>query len=89
MKRITVITTKYASNFPDVDFEAMKQKEIPMVMKWKEEGIIENFFVRADTNGAMLIFKDVEMEQVVKNIESLPFFPYLEKVEYIDFNKIF
>lgn len=89
MKRIAVITTKNASNFPDIDFEALKQKEIPMVMKWKEQGIIETFFVRVDTNGAMLIFKDVEMDQVVKNIESLPFFPYLEKVEYIDFNKIF
>jgi hypothetical protein len=89
MKRITVLTTKYASNYPDVDFEAMKQKEIPMVMKWKEEGIIESFFVRADTNGAMLVFKDVEMEQVAENIESLPFFPYLENVEYIELNKIF
>jgi len=89
MNRIAVITTKYASNYPDVDFEALKQKEIPMVMKWKEEGIIENFFVRTDTNGAMLFFKDMEMEQVVNKIESLPFFPYLEKVEYIDLNKIF
>ncbi len=89
MKRIAVITTKIAANHPDVDFEAMKQKEIPMVMKWKQEGIVENFFVRTDTNGAMLIFQSLEMEQVVRNIESLPFFPYLEKVEYIDFNKIF
>ncbi|OPG93872.1 hypothetical protein B2I22_00135, partial [Bacillus spizizenii] len=54
MNIIAVITTKYASNYPDVDFEALKQKEIPMVMKWKEEGIIENFFVRTDANGAML-----------------------------------
>ena len=89
MKRIAVITTKISANHPNVDFEALKQKEIPMVMKWKADGIIENFFVRVDTNGAMLIFQNVEMEQVVKNIESLPFFPYLEKVEYVDFNKIF
>ncbi len=89
MKRIAVITTKDASNYPDVDFEALKLKEIPLVMAWKEEGIIENFLVRTDTNGAMLFFKDVEMEQVVNKIESLPFFPYLEKVEYIDLNKVF
>ncbi len=89
MKRIAVITTKIAANHPEVDFEALKQKEIPIVMKWKQEGIIENFFIRADTNGAMLIFQNMEMEQVVQNIESLPFFPYLEKVEYVDFNKVF
>ena len=89
MKRIAVITTKKTANFPDVDFEALKKEEIPMVMQWKELGLVENFFVRADTNGAMLIFKDLEMEQVVQHIESLPFFPYLEKVEYIDFNKIY
>lgn len=89
MKRIAVLTTKITSNHPEVDFEALKQKEIPIVMKWKEEGLIENFFIRADTNGAMLLFKDVEMEQVLEKIEGLPFFPYLENVEYIDFNKIF
>lgn len=89
MKRIAVITTKNTTKYPDVDFETLKQKEIPMVMKWKENGVVENFFVREDTNGAMLIFKDVEMEQVVKNIEGLPFFPYLENVEYVDLNKIF
>jgi hypothetical protein len=89
MKRITVLTTKYASKYPDVDFESLKKIEIPIVMKWKDEGILENFYIKADTNGAMLIFKDIDMEQVVKNIESLPFFPYFEKVEYIDFNKIF
>jgi len=47
MKRITVLTTKYATKFPEVDFEALKQKEIPMVMKWKEEGILENFFYQS------------------------------------------
>lgn len=89
MKKIVVITTKITANHPDVDFEALKQKEIPVVMKWKEEGIVENFFIRTDTNGAMLVFQGVEMEQVVKHIEGLPFFPYLEKVEYVDFNKVF
>jgi hypothetical protein len=89
MNRIAVITTKYAANFPEIDFEALKKQEIPMVLKWKEEGIIEHFFVREDTNGAMLVFNNVDMAQVVKNIQSLPFFPYLEKVDYIDYNKIF
>lgn len=89
MKKIAVLTTKIAANHPNIDFEALKQKEIPVVMKWKQEGIVENFFVRADTNGAMLIFQGLEIAEVVKKIEGLPFFPYLEKVEYVDFNKVF
>ena len=89
MKRITVITTKITAQHTDVDFEALKQKEMPFIKKWSEQGILENFYIKSDTNVAVLIFKDLEMEQVVKNMESLPFFPYLEKVEYLELNKIF
>ena len=89
MKRITVITTKITSKNPDVDFEALKQKEMPFIKKWSEDGVLENFYIKTDTNGAVLVFKGLEMEQVVKNMENLPFFPYLEKVEYLEINKIF
>lgn len=89
MQRIIAITTKITANHSDVDFEALKQKEMPFIKKWSDQGILENFFIRSDTNGAILIFKDLDMEQVVKNIENLPFFPYLEKVEYLALNKIF
>ena len=89
MKRIAVITTKITANHSNVDFEELRKKEMPFVKKWHDEGVLENFFVNADTNGAMLIFKDMEMEQVIQKIESLPFFPYLEKVEYRELNKAF
>jgi penicillin-binding protein-related factor A (putative recombinase) len=89
MNRITVITTKITSNHTEVDFEALKEKEMPFIKKWKEQGILENFFIRADTNGAILVFKELEMEQVIQNMEGLPFFPYLEKIDYFELNKIF
>jgi len=89
MNRIIVITTKITANHTNVDFEALKQKEMPFIKKWNEQGVLENFFIKSDTNGAVLIFKDLDMEQVVKNMESLPFFPYLEKVDYLELNKIF
>ncbi len=89
MKRITVITTKITANHPNVDFEALKQKEMPFIKKWNEQGVLENFFIKSDTNGAVLVFKDLDMEQVVESIENLPFFPYLEKVEYLELNKVF
>jgi hypothetical protein len=89
MKRITVITTKITANHTNVDFEALKQKEMPFIKKWQEEGILESFFIKSDSNGAVLIFKDLDLEQVVKNVEGLPFFPYFEKVDYLEMNKIF
>jgi hypothetical protein len=89
MKRIAVITTKISANHPGVDFEALRQKEMPHVMKMKEQGVLENFFVNTDTNGAVLIFKDLEMEQVVQNMEALPYFPYLDHVEYRELHKGF
>lgn len=89
MKRIAVITTKISANYPDVDFDALKQKEMPFIKKWQEQGVLESFFIKSDTNGAVLVFKDLDMAQVVSNIEHLPFFPYLENVEYLELNKIF
>jgi hypothetical protein len=89
MKRIAVITTKITSKHQDVDFDALKEKEMPFIKKWKEDGVLEKFFIKADTNGALLIFKDLELEQVIKNMEALPFFPYLEKVDYLELNNMF
>ncbi len=89
MNRITVITTKIASKYPDVDFEELKKEEMLFIKKWNEEGVLESFFIRSDTNGAVLVFKELEKNQVVENVEKLPFFPYLDKVEYIELNKIF
>ncbi|MEA5141648.1 hypothetical protein [Arcicella rigui] len=89
MKRIAVITTKTTAKYQDVDFDELKKKEMPFIKKWQEEGILENFFINSDTNGAVLIFKDLDLEQVVKNVEGLPFFPYFEKVSYLELNKIF
>ena len=89
MNRITVITTKITANHSDVDFEALKQKEMPFIKKWNDQGILESFFIKSDTNGAVLVFKNLSLDEVVKNMESLPFFPFLEKVEYLELNKIF
>lgn len=71
------------------NFEELRQKEMAHMKSWKEEDILENFYIKAEKDGAKLIFKNIEMEQVVKNIESLPLFPYMEKVEYLNFDKIF
>ncbi|WP_018345092.1 muconolactone Delta-isomerase family protein [Cytophaga aurantiaca] len=89
MKRIIVVTTKPVNNTTEADFEALKAKEMAFIESWKASGVLENFYIRAEKNGAVLIFKGLETEEVIKNIEGLPFFPYMKKIEYMIFDKIF
>lgn len=88
MKRITVLITMHFDNSKG-NFEELRKQEMTHLMQWKEADILENFYIKSDKGGAMLIFKDIDMQEVVKNIEHLPFFPYMEKVEYLGLDKIF
>lgn len=88
MKRITVLITMHFDNSKG-NFEELRKQEMAHIMQWKEAGILENFYIKSEKDGAKLIFKDSEMQEVVKNIENLPLYPYMEKVEYLDFDKIF
>ncbi|CAH0997621.1 hypothetical protein EMA8858_03755 [Emticicia aquatica] len=88
MKRITVLITMHFDNSKG-NFEELRQQEIAHIMQWKGAGILENFYIKSEKDGAMLIFKDTEMQEIVKNIENLPLFPFMEKVEYLNFDKMF
>jgi len=67
------------SNFPVV----LKQEQ-EVVAKWKEQGILEHLFLRQAKNGAVLIFKDVEEEQVKELMKTLPFYTLKKSVEYFN-----
>ncbi|AFK01981.1 hypothetical protein Emtol_0830 [Emticicia oligotrophica DSM 17448] len=88
MKRITVLITMHFDNSKG-NFEELRKQEMAHIMQWKEAGILENFYIKSEKDGAMLIFKDIEMQEVVNNIEHLPFFPYMEKVECLSLDKMF
>lgn len=88
MNRIAVLITMHFDNSKG-NFEELRQKEMAHVMSWKENGILDSFFIKSDKDGAMIIFKDLQMEDVVKKVEALPFFPYMEDVKYLSFDKIF
>lgn len=88
MANIAVLITMHFDNSQG-NFEELRQKEMAHVMKWKAEGLLETFFIKSEKNGSMLIFKDLDMAQVVKNVEGLPFFPHMENVEYLALDKIF
>ena len=59
------------------------------VNKWKEEGILENFFISVSKKVAVLIFKNIDESKTKELIEILPYFPYKQKIEYHILDKQF
>ena len=88
MKRIAVLLTMHFDNSKG-NFEELRQQELVHILNWKKEGVLENFYIKSARDGAMLVFKDLDESVVRENVQHLPFFPYMEKVEYIAFDKQF
>lgn len=59
------------------------------VNKCKEEGILENFFISVSKKDAVLIFKNIDESKTKELIEILPYFPYMQKIEYHILDKQF
>ena len=81
MNRIQVILTLDMGNLPD-NFQEILKEEQAMVAQWKADGILEHLFLRQTKNGAVLIFKDLDEEQVKSHMEHLPFFKIAKSIEY-------
>lgn len=65
------------------------EQEMSYINKWKNEALLESFFITTDKTGAVLIFQSDD-EAAVKNlIEILPYFPYMARVDYLRLNKNF
>lgn len=67
----------------------LPKKEMEFVNKWKQEGILENFFISVSKKDAVLIFQNTDEANTRSLIESLPYFPYMSKIEYHTLNKQF
>lgn len=85
--RILAILTLDMENIPS-DFQEIIKHEKEVVAKWKEEGILENLFLRQG-NGAMLIFKGVDEEKAKKLMVTLPLYRLKKSVEYFSLVKQF
>lgn len=81
MDRVQVILTLDMENLPSNFPELLKQEQ-EVVAVWKEKGILEHLFLRQARNGAVLIFKEVDEQQVKALMETLPFFQIKKSVEY-------
>ncbi len=88
MNRIAALITMHF-DYSKGNFEELRQKEMAHVMSWKENKLLDCFFIKSEKDGAMIIFQNVTMEEVVRKVEALPFFPYMEEVKYMSFDKVF
>lgn len=82
MNRIEAILTLDMDNIPS-NFQEILKHEQEVVAKWKAEGILEHLFLRQQRNGAVLIFKDIDEEQVKELMKTLPFYQLKKSIEYL------
>lgn len=88
MNCIQAILTIDTDNLPD-NFQEIIKHEQAVIAKWKEQGILENFFLRQTRNGAVIIFKDVDEEEVKALMATLPLYKLKKSVEYFNLIKQF
>ena len=88
MNSIQAILTIDTGNFPD-NFQEIVIHEQEIISKWKEEGILDHFFLRQTKNGAVLIFKGVDEEKAKELMATLPLYKLKKSVEYLNLIKQF
>jgi hypothetical protein len=87
MNRVFVAITNDLSNVPNL--EQLLQEEHAVGSKWKAEGILEHLFVKENAKGAVLVFKDVDVETIKLLIPKLPLSKHFKEVEYSVLDKQF
>lgn len=90
MNRILVLITLSNSGIETIkSTPELPKKEMEFVNQWKQENILESFFISVTKKDVVLIFQNVDETRTKKLIEILPYFPYMEKIEYHNLNKQF
>ncbi|MEN9447233.1 MAG: hypothetical protein RJA25_523 [Bacteroidota bacterium] len=90
MNRIMVVI-----NLSDNGIETIKstpelpKSEMEFINQWKQENILESFFISVTKKDAVLIFQNMDENKTKELIKILPYFPYMEKIEYHNLNKQF
>ncbi|MFZ2905578.1 MAG: hypothetical protein WAZ98_05195 [Cyclobacteriaceae bacterium] len=90
MNRILVLITLSGNGIETIKANPeLPKKESEFVHRWKEEEILESFFISVSKKDAVLIFKGVDETKTKELIAGLPYFPYMAKIEYHNLNKQF
>jgi muconolactone D-isomerase len=86
MKRILVILTIETDNLPN-NFPEIIKHEREVVAKWKDEGFLDQLFLRQSKNGAILIFKDIDETKVNELMITLPLYQFKKSIEILSLIK--
>jgi len=90
MNRILVLITLSDSGIETIkSTPELPKKEMEFVNQWKQENILESFFISVSKKDAVLIFQNVDEPTTKELIETLPYFPYMSNIEYHNLNKQF
>lgn len=90
MNRILVLITLSDSGIETIKSNPeLPKKETEFVNQWKADNILESFFISVSKKSAVLIFQSISETKTKELIETLPYFPYMAKVEYHNLNKQF
>lgn len=90
MDRILVFITLSDSGIETIkSTPALPKEEMAFVNQWKEAQLLESFFISVSKKDAVLIFQNTDEARTKELIESLPYFPYMEKIEYHHLHKQF
>lgn len=90
MNRIFVFITLSDSGIDTIKSTPdLPKKEMEYVNQWKQENILESFFISVSKKDAILIFQNVSEAKTKELIETLPYFPFMSKIEFHNLNKQF
>ena len=90
MNKILVLITLSDSGIETIKSNPeLPKKEMEFVNLWKQENILESFFISVTKKEAVLIFQNVDETKTKELIETLPYFPYMAKIDYLNLNKQF
>jgi len=90
MNRILVLITLSDSGIETIkSTPELPKSEMEFVNRWKDESILESFFISVSRKDAVLIFQNVDEPRAKELIDSLPYFPYMSRIDYHNLNKQF
>lgn len=90
MNRILVLITLSDNGIQTIKSNPdLPKKEMEFVNQWKEENILESFFISVSKKDAVLIFQQVDEMKAKELIETLPYFPHMASIAYHNLNKQF
>jgi len=90
MNRIMVVISLSESGIETIKSNPeLPKKEMEFVNQWKQENILESFFISVSKKEAVLIFQQIDEIKTRELMESLPYFPYMHTIVYHNLNKQF